>query len=235
LLEALRLNSSPEVLYYKGLASFALGYVPQAKEELTSALGSSKLSAEQNTFARAALDLVRFHLNEISIDDAERAIAAANALDPQFVPAVFASATILERKNDFVSARRSYDSLLQQRPELLIAQRQLAILLSEKLPDDQRAEKLAMSLRQDFPDDPALLKVLGKIAYRRGEYREANRLLSNAATRQPGDSDLLYYLGMAQFHTKEAASAKTSLSRALAMEPNSAMATDARKALAELN
>jgi hypothetical protein len=40
---------------------------------------------------------------------------------------------------------------------------------------------------------------------------------------------------MAQFHTKEAASAKTSLSRALAMEPNSAMATDARKALAELN
>jgi Flp pilus assembly protein TadD len=146
---------------------------------------------------------------------------------------MIARGLIAEQKQDFQSARKEYESALKEFPNLLIAQRQLAILLGEKLPDDAKAHQLASALRQDLPDDPAIAKVLGKIAYRRGDYREATQLLNNAATRQPNDSDLLYHLGMAQYRLKDS-SAKGSLTKAVSLEPNNALSADAKKALAEL-
>jgi Flp pilus assembly protein TadD len=101
------------------------------------------------------------------------------------------------------------------------------------LPDDAKAQQLASGLRQDLPEDAALMKVLGKVAYRRGDHREAARHLNAAAARQPNDGDLLYHLGMAQYHIKDQA-AKANLTRAISIEPTAALTADAKKALSEL-
>jgi tetratricopeptide (TPR) repeat protein len=232
-LEAVRNEISPEALFYKGLTSFALGSISQSRDDLSNAARSPNLPKNLGPLVNAALDIARFHLSELPPEAGERAVNAARAIDPNFIPASIASGLLLERKNDYVSARRVYENVLSEYPGLLIAQRQLAILLGEKLPDDAKARQLATALRTDFPDDAALIRILGKIAYRQGDYREAVRLLNSAASRQPNDSDLLYHLGMAQFHAKDQG-AKANLSRAMSMEPNGSLAADARKALAEL-
>jgi tetratricopeptide (TPR) repeat protein len=233
LIEALRVQSSPELLYYKGLSSFALAYVSQAVDELDRAAGSSGFDKQKATLATAGSELAKFHLTKSSPDAAQRSLDAALAIDPHFPPALIARGLIAEQNQDFPGARIAYESALKQFPNLIIAQRQLAILLGEKLPDDARAHQLASALRQDLPDDPAISKVLGKIAYRRGDYREAAQLLNTAAARQPNDSDLLYHLGMAQYRLKDS-SAKGSLTKAISLEPNNTLSADAKKALAEL-
>ena len=233
LVEALRAQSAPETLLYKGLTSFALGNVAQARDELTRVSQLPALEKQQSTLAKAAVEVTKLHLGQSSADEVQRLLQAALAIDAHFLPAKVAAGLIAEQKKDFVAARTAYEAALQHRPGLLVAQRQLAILLGEKLPDDAKAQQLATALRQDFPEDAALMKVIGKVAYRRGDYREAARQLNAAAARQPNDSDLLYHLGMAQYHIKDQA-AKTSLTRAIALEPTAALTADAKKALADL-
>jgi Flp pilus assembly protein TadD len=211
-----------------------LGYLVQARDELSRASQANKLSQTRTVLAKAGADLAKFHLGEIKADYAQRTIQQAISLEPNFPPAAVASGLIAEQKADFAGARKSYEAALQRWPGMLLAQRQLAILLAEKLSDDAAALQLATALRQDFPDDPALGRVLGMIAYRRADYREAVRLLASAASRQPNDGDLLYHLGMAQYRINDQ-SAKASLSKAISLDPNAAFVVNAKKTLAELN
>jgi tetratricopeptide (TPR) repeat protein len=233
LTEALRAQASPETLLYKGLTSYALGNVAQARDELTRVTQSPGLSKEKSAMAKAALEVAKLHSGQSSAEDVEQVIKPALAVDAQFLPAKVATALLAEQKKDFVGARGAYEAALQHRPGLLVAQRQLAILLCDKLPDDAKAQQLASGLRQDLPEDAALMKVLGKVAYRRGDHREAARHLNAAAARQPNDGDLLYHLGMAQYHIKDQA-AKANLTRAISIEPTAALTADAKKALSEL-
>ena len=233
LIEATRSQSSPELLFYKGLASYAVASVSQAVDELARAAESPGLDKQKATLAKAGSELAKLHLTKFPAEAAQRSADAALSIDPAFPPALVARGLIAEQKQDFPAARTAYESALKQFPNLTIAQRQLAILLGEKLPDDARAHQLASALRQELPDDPAISKVLGKIAYRRGDYREAAQLLNSAAARQPNDSDLLYHLGMAQYRLKDN-SAKGSLTKAISLEPNNVLSADAKKALAEL-
>jgi tetratricopeptide (TPR) repeat protein len=233
LVEALRAQSTPETLLYKSLTSYALGNLVQAREELTRVAQSPGLSKEKLALAKAAVEITKLHSGRISTAEFERVLQAALAVDPQFAPAVVVPGLLAEEKKDYVGARSAYERALQQRPGMLVAQRQLAILLGEKLPDDARAQQLASALRADMPEDASLMKVLGKIAYRRGEYREAARQLNAAAARESNDADVLYHLGMAQYHIKDQM-AKSSLTRALALEPKATLTADAKKALAEL-
>ena len=233
LLEASRSKDDAELQYYKGLTAYALGNLSAARDELTRLDQSKNLSSEKLTLVKAAVQILKLHTGEATSQQAQSSIEAARRLDPLFPPALVAPGLIAEQKKDYPAAQKAYEAALQDRPMLLIAQRQLAILLAEKLADDGRAQQLATALRQDLPGDIGLSRALGKIAYRRGEYREAQRLLSSVAAQRANDGDVLYYLGMAQYHLKDK-SAKASLVKAIALEPNATLTADAKKALAEL-
>jgi Flp pilus assembly protein TadD len=81
--------------------------------------------------------------------------------------------------------------------------------------------------------DPKVTKALGKIAYRRGDFRDAARLLADASIDIKNDADLLYHLGISQHRLNERR-AKDSLTRALQLDAGSKLAADAKKALAEM-
>ena len=178
--------------------------------------------------------ILNFHTDVSLANKAETVANQMIAANPEFAPALVALGLASETKQDYVAARQKYEKALKAYPGTVPAQRQLAILLAEKLADDQAAFELATAVRSLTPEDAEVSKVLGKIHYRRGDHKEAIRLLKESLSRRSTeDADLLYHLGMAQFHVQDK-QAKQSLTRALTLDKNQKLASEAEKALAEL-
>lgn len=91
-----------------------------------------------------------------------------------------------------------------------------------------------MKARDAFPGDPEVAKALGMIVYRQGDYSRAANLLQECAHQKSGDAELMYYLGMAQYHLKNRPDAKTDLQKALDLNLSGAPASEAKRVLAEL-
>ena len=87
-----------------------------------------------------------------------------------------------------------------------------------------------------FPDDPNLAKVLGVAAYRGANYSAAAQYLRQSLQTRKNDGELLYYLGMAQYHLgrdKLNAESKATLQQALELNLTPQQAADAKRILAE--
>ena len=219
--------------FYMGLAAYAVGRIAHAEEAFTRAAQADSLSTRERDLAKAASRIAAFHAGKIALSEAKATVKSALGIDPQFPPAIVAAGLIAEQNADYPGARAQYEAALKMNPAMLVAQRQLALLLSDRLPDDAKAYELATAIRADFQNDPQLTKALGKIAYRRADYAEAVRLMRLASSELQDDSDLLYHLGMAQYHVKDK-SAKSTLTRAVQLEPGARFAPEAKKAIAEL-
>jgi Flp pilus assembly protein TadD len=107
-------------------------------------------------------------------------------------------------------------------------------LYTDHFGDQKKAFDHAAKAREVMTQDAALAKTLGKIAYRRQDYRNAVRFLQESSPKLPDDPELLYFLGMAHYQLKEKAQSKQALGRALALSPNALEAPEARRLLAQL-
>ena len=202
----------------------------QAKQILAET-ASTAGTAPEKALSEALAQIVAFHANPAAAPAAQAAAATLARSSPDHPAAKLVSAMIAAAR-DPRAARAQFEQLAQSHPDFLLAQRELALLL-EETNDDAAAAALLNKLRVALPNDPELAFAQGKIAYRRQDYREAARLLRQAAPAFPKNADLQFYLGMAQFHAKEKA-AKETLTAALILKPDAPLAADARKALAEL-
>jgi tetratricopeptide (TPR) repeat protein len=168
---------------------------------------------------------------------AEQAAAQAQQVlsaDPNYVPALLVSAIIQEQHRNYKEAGQLYDRILARFPLFAPAARSLAILCCEQLGDDQKAYAQAVKAREAFPQDTDLAKMLGVLAYRRGDYARSAQLLKETEAKRDSDAELHYYLGMAHCRLKESKDGKAELQRALALNVQPKFAAEARKALAEL-
>jgi len=59
-------------------------------------------------------------------------------------------------------------------------------------------------------------------------------LLQESARQRNGDAELMYYLGMAEYHLKNRAESKTALQKALDLNLSGTPAIEAKRVLAEL-
>jgi len=115
----------------------------------------------------------------------------------------------------------------------------LALLYTQHFDDDQRAYELASKVRESSPDDPEVARLLGILTYRLGknnsDFARSAQLLRESAVKRTDDSELFYYLGLAQYQTKELQECKKALQRALALKLQAKFADNARQLLAKLN
>jgi len=95
------------------------------------------------------------------------------------------------------------------------------------------ALRLAQHAKQLKPDDPNISDTLGWINYRKGLYRTALPLVSDAATRFPSEGLFQYHLGMALLKSGQSTQADRALRKALGLQLASADAKEARRALGE--
>jgi tetratricopeptide (TPR) repeat protein len=227
------LPDEPDAHFDKAQAVYSVGRVEEAERALEDALGMA-------SFARRREEATRFARLLAAAQRPERVQAArteADAIlsrDPDHVPALMVTALALEQAGDFKAANRSYERILGRLPLFAPALRQQALLYAEHLGDDKKAEELASKVRQAYPDDPELAYAVGTICFRRADYAEAVRLLRQSARRRERHAPTFFFLGMAQFHLKNAAESRSSLERALRLQLPPQEANEARRVLAQL-
>ena len=229
--EALRAYpSDPALAYSLGLSSFSRARFKEAHAHLQQSLQIAPAFSDEKK-ANLILHLCQLYLATNSTPS--RDLISPWNQDTAFTPALFASARLLEAEGNLSGARGSYQKIIDASPEFLPAQRQLALLLSEDPREDKATSQLLVKIQPHLSDDPALKKAAGKLAFRSGDFRQAARLLGDSKSAFPQDADLLYHLGLAQYHLKDAQAGET-LTAALSLEASSRFARDARDALAQL-
>jgi tetratricopeptide (TPR) repeat protein len=219
---------NPEILFDLGQAYYSLGKVSEARMAMQDALQT------QVAFSRAN-DAKRF-LAMTSIADASVSAQAGEILKatPNYVPALMVNAGMAEQKGDTTTAQQIYEDVVKVYPDFAPAQKNLAILYAKDADNDSQAYPLAVKAREAFPRDPDVAKCLGIIVCRQGDYTRALSLLQESARQIGHDSELLYYLGLAQYHLNDNIESKANLQRALDLDLTGKNAADARRMLVEI-
>jgi tetratricopeptide (TPR) repeat protein len=224
---------NPEVLYDLAQACYSMDRLAEAVAAMRAALQTG------TPFSRSA-DARRFLAMADFLDQAAPAPTAQAQIDdllkstPDYVPALMAKAFLAGQKPDPAAAAQIYQELLARHPDFIPAQKRLAFLYA-RMPDRRdQAYALAVKVRQALPDDSALAKTLGILTYLRGDFPRASDLLQESVRQRKSDAELLYYLGMAQYHQNNRAESRSSLQRALDLNLSGDEALEARKTLTEL-
>src|SRR4029453_11103065 len=132
-------------------------------------------------------------------------------------------------------ATEMYSNILRRLPDFAPAQKRLALLCAQDPSKVAAAYDLATNARKTLPDDPELAELLGRLSYEKKEYPRAVQLLEESAQKRPLDANSLFYLGMSQLQARQKTEARGVLSRALTDGLQEPFATEAKRALADLD
>jgi Flp pilus assembly protein TadD len=156
------------------------------------------------------------------------------ATNKDYVPALMARAASEMRKGEGKAAATIYTEVLQRWPDFAPAQKRLAAIYAADPATADKGYELGNKARRVLPDDPALAKTLGILSFQRKEYARAVQLLQESDRKAPLDGRSLFYLGASHLQLGHKTEAKQALERAISAGPENPLATEARKALAEL-
>jgi tetratricopeptide (TPR) repeat protein len=226
-------SRNPEALFDMGEAFYSMGKVAEAKAAMQNALQIQPAFTDANN-AKRFLQMVALADSPVQAAVAKSQIDEILKTTPDYVPALMVKATIAGQEPDLSAAEKTYENILTIYPDFAPAQKQLAILYSKNPANDARAYPLAVKARVAFPNDASVAEALGIITYRQGDYSRADDLLQESVRQISGDPELLYYLGLTQYHLKQTAESKTTLQRALALNLFATEAADAKRVLAEM-
>ena len=133
------------------------------------------------------------------------------------------------------AAATLYTEVLRRFRDFAPAQKRLAALYLETPEKREEAYDLAVKAREALPDDPELAQTLAELSYDRKEFAYAVQLLRQSAEKRPLDAKYLYYLGMSHLRAKEKTQSRQALDQALAAGLQDPLASDARRAINELD
>jgi Flp pilus assembly protein TadD len=225
---------NPEVLFDLAEAYYSVGRVPEAKTTMQNALQTG-LAFSRTDDARRFLAMADLADQPVMAVAAQAQIEQILKATPDDVPTLLVKAVIAGQKSDETTMEQLYEAVLKQYPDFSPAQKQLAILYAKSPETNDKAYELAVKARKALPRDPEVAKTLGITVYRQGDYMRATGFLQESARERGKDAELIYYLGMAQYHLKNRTEGKALLRRALALNLSGTPADEARETLAELN
>ena len=227
------LPDRPEVQFDAALASYAVGDVAGASGALRKVLTLHPPAAlgEQ---VNQLLDLLGLAGKPAEAPTSAPRIEALLKQQPDYVPALMVSGVIQESQKDFTGARTTYERILKLFPLFTPATKSLALVYAHHLPDPQKAYEYATVAREAFPQDAQVARVLGGLAYQRGEFPRAVQLLKESAPAFANDAELFYTLGFAHHKLKQSRECKDALTRAIGLSSNSPQAVEAKQILADL-
>jgi cytochrome c-type biogenesis protein CcmH/NrfG len=234
---ASRLPPDPDVQYNLGLASYSVGEVEKSRNAVQDAvkMGSFARVGEANAF----LSLVAANRDSGDINRKTTLAQQVLKTDSKNIAALLVVAQAEEQHGNYAKSRKIYETILESAPLFTPATKNLALLCTQHFDDDQRAYELVSKVRESSPDDPEVARILGILTYRLGkdnsDFARSAQLLRESAVKRTDDSELFYYLGLAQYQTKELQECKKALQRALALNLQSKFADNARQVLAKLN
>lgn len=111
------------------------------------------------------------------------------------------------------AAVASFEEVLKLEPRFFPALNNLAFLHGERTGKLDQALELALAARRAAPEDPRVADTVGWVLWKRGEYGRALGLIVEAASRLPGDLEVILHLGMAYSMSGREAEAAEALRR----------------------
>jgi Tfp pilus assembly protein PilF len=169
---------------------------------------------------RALADL---YARQGKLDEAVKTVRAGIKEQPNSFGLGLMLAGILEAKQEYEPAIAEYENMLKVQPGSLVVMNNLASLLADHRSDKaslERAESLAVSLKK--VDVPQFMDTLGWVAYRRGDYPAAVKLLEEAEAKLSKVPLISYHLGAAYLAVNENQKAMDQFKKAREMAPNDA-------------
>lgn len=220
------------VLHDLAMTAYALGKVAEARETMQRSL---KAGADATQSADGERFLAMTALDQPSPEAvaAEPAVQKILKDEPDYVPALMAKAAIQLQRHGTKDVAGIYSEVLQKYPDFAPAQKGLAAVYAENPDELAKAYDMAMKARKTLPDDPELARTLAQLCFKRREFPYAVQLFEQSAVKQPLAAQDLYYLGMAQFQSRQEAKGRQTLERALAAGLLDPFAQEAKKRLAE--
>jgi tetratricopeptide (TPR) repeat protein len=221
------------ILHDLAWAAYSLGKVNEARDTMQKALTTGPDSPE-TADARKFLALTALDENPKELMAAESDVQKELKSNPEYVPALMAQAGLYAQRDQVKPATEMYSDILRRLPDFAPAQKRLATLYAQDASTVAAAYDLATKARETLPNDPELAELLGRLSYEKKEYPRAVQLLQESARKRPLDADSLFYLGMSQFQAKQKAEAQGVLNQALVAGLHEPLATEAKRALADL-
>jgi tetratricopeptide (TPR) repeat protein len=214
-------------------AAYSLGKVNEARDAMQKAIAAAPDSS-QAADAKKFLMLTALGESSKELTTAESDVQNELKSNPGYVPALMAQAALLALHDEAKSATAMYIDILRRFPDFAPAQKRLASLYAQDPSTVAAAYDLATKARKTLPDDPELAELLGRLSYEKKEYPRAIQLLQESARKRQLDADSLFYLGMSQLQARQKTEAEGVLNQALLAGLHEPLATEAKRALADL-
>jgi tetratricopeptide (TPR) repeat protein len=225
-----KLPDDPSIQYHYGMVNFALGRIDVATNLIRKALNAPVGIQEGQEAYKLLKALER---PDVTGDDGVDN-GSTGALSPAMLPVLLSSASAALKAGDPQGAQKRYERIVSFYPEFTPAIKGLVLLYGEQKVVTEQSFKLAAKARELMPQDACVAEVLGKMAFKRGQYAYARGLLMESAEKLTTNSDILYYLGMCHYQLQDKASAKKALLRSLELDPKADWAPSAKATLSQL-
>jgi tetratricopeptide (TPR) repeat protein len=183
----------------------------------------------------AYVALGRLYVTQKKLDEARTEFDHAAARRPNEVAPATMAAMILQMQDKPEDARKRYEAIVTQSQQRApIAANNLAWIYAESGQNLDTALQLAQTAKAQLPDLPQVDDTLGWIYVKKNLPDLALPSLEASAARDPKNAQYQYHLGVAYAKKGDIPKARAALERAIALQPNSADATAAQKALQDL-
>jgi tetratricopeptide (TPR) repeat protein len=227
-------QNDASVLYDLAWAAYSVGRLPQARDAMQKVLINNP-DLPQAADAKKFLTFTALDENSKELTAAESEVQKELKSNPEYVPALMADAALLTQRGEVKSATNTYIDVLRLLPDFAPAQKCLAALYAQDPSTVADGYNLATKARKTLSDDPKLAELLGRLSYEKKEYPRAVQLLQESARKRALGADSLFYLGMSQLQAKQTTEARGALNQALTDGLHEPFATEAKRALADLN
>jgi tetratricopeptide (TPR) repeat protein len=169
-------------------------------------------------------------------DEALQQLEQARAVSPGS-PAVLVSLVALhEEAGRNAEVRSCYEEILKANPNHVPALNNLAMILGESTGEDlKRAYQLAQQAITLSPDETLIADTLGWILYKKGEFKRAQRYLSEAAAKFLDDAMIQFHHGMSCLVMGDEEGARAAFRAAIAADPGFDHKTETEEMLARLD
>ena len=225
--------NDPSILRDLAWAAYSMGKINEARDAMQKALTTGP-DSPQAADAKKFLTLTALDENPKELTAAETDVRKELKSNPEYVPTLMAEAALDAQRGQTKPATEIYSDILRRWPDFAPAQKRLAALYAQDPSTVAAAYDLATKARKALPDDPQLAELLGRLSYQKKEYPRAIQLLQDSARQRPLDADSLFYLGMSQLQAKQTGEARGALNQALAGGLQEPLATEAKRALTDI-
>jgi tetratricopeptide (TPR) repeat protein len=226
---AAKLPDNPEVQFHLGMTAYMMGQTDLATVALQKAASAaSDFPGKEESKRRLAL------LKSGTDGSPELSISQLEAIakdQPSDVVSQMRLGAAYQEQGASDKAAAAFEQALKLTPTLASAATNLAQLYGGPLQNKEKALTYAKKARELAPGDPKVTGILGKVAYKTGNFSWSYSLLQEAARRRENDPSILHDFAWAAYTMGKVNEARDMMQKAVTADPHFPEVDDARKFL----